>query len=333
MSRVDNLARFGKNNALEAEALDIVRHALSYDGRLTMEKSFEGTRADFCVHMGDPSRALGVQLKTTRSARQLSKSSFQYRFSDTNGYSGLVLLCVALDSRVQFWLMPGSAVTATSVGIPTITTTQQRYSQYHTFELDLADDFIRILQSPGADYQLASTAEFAVPTSQKGQREFYAFQHLKEKLPLLFTAARIEGSAYDCVVDDAKWQLKSATYLSSTDRFIVTVQKIAGRIAGSKKRKHSQYAEDDFDWLCIQMPASYDSAYLIPMSVLLDRGLAGRLTCSTATVHIYPHRSAHPKTRWIDAFKINLSTPETAIADYKAVQRLYHHGKKARVDL
>jgi len=36
----------------------------------------------------------------------------------------------------------------------------------------------------------------------------------------------------------------------------------------------------------------------------------------TGHLHMYPHRYAHPKTRWVEDYKIDLSTRETALIDY-----------------
>lgn len=322
MLRAQHVKRFGGSNALESEGLEIVRHALEGDGRLTFEKCFEGARADFCVHLNDSQRALGVQLKTTQTARQLSKSSYQYRFSDTDGYGGLALLCIALDSRIQFWLIPGNEVTATSVGIPTVPKASQRYSQYQTYELDLADEFVNILTGLQSSYHLDAVAAFTLPTNKKGQTEFWAFQQLKERLPITFNSAQIEGSAYDHSVNGEKWQMKVATYIATTDRYIVNLQKSGGRIANSKKRKHTQYEEADFQWLCVQMPQQHNSAYLIPMSILLERRVVGRLECTTGTLHLYPHRPAHPKTEWTKAYRIDLTSQQSAISDYNRIKIL-----------
>lgn len=319
MSRADNIAKFGGNSALEAEGLEVVRHALACDGRLTFVKCFEGARADFCVYLNDPNRVLGVQLKTTQRARQLSKTSYQYRFSDTNGYGGLALLCIALDSCVKFWLMPGDDVTATSVGIPTIFKKGQKYAKHQTHEIDLADDFIHILEHPSDSFQLDTVASFNLPTNKKQQTEYWAFQHLKDRLPLDFSPAPIEGSAYDHVVDGQKWQLKVAHHTAPTDRYMVTLQKSGGRIPNSKKRKRTQYEEMDFDWLCVQLPPKLNRAYLIPFSVLLKRRLVSRSTCTTGTIHLYFHRSAHPKTEWIEDYKIDLSTHQTSMRDYRRI--------------
>lgn len=317
-----NVAKFG-GHELEAEGLALVRHALECDGRLTTVKCFEGARADFAVHLGDPDRALGVQLKTTRRARRpapaVEDGCRQYVFSGTTGYEGLAVLCIALDSRIRMWFVPGDAVTGESMRIPTESrSSRQGYCGYETFELDLADDLCRALREPEPHYVLRPVEELVRPVSVKGQAEYEAYRRLEAALPLEFEPARVEGSPHDCTVAGARWQLKLASLEPRTDRYQTSVQKAAGRLPG-KKRKHSQYAAEDFDYLCVQLPADRQCAYLFPMRLLLARGLAGRLDCSAGTIHFYPHRKAHKKTSWVEAFRLDLSDRRAALAAHRRI--------------
>lgn len=325
--REHHTAKFGINNAMEAEGLGVIRHALSVDGRVTLVKCFEGARADFVVYADDPAKALGVQLKTTRTVARGSVGSSRYRFTGTSGYDGMALLCVALDSRIRMWMMPGSSTSTSTVAIPTVNQScRRRYARYETFELDLADDFLKILADPGSDYRLQPADDFMAPSSRNGKAEYLAFKQLQSSLPLSFEPAAVEASHYDCTVDGTKWQLKLACYNKATDRFGATAQKQIGRVGG--KRKHSQYDSEDFDWLCVQMPAEHKAAYLFPMSLLLQRRLAGRPDCSIGTLHFYPHRKAHPKTRWTEDYRLDLSDPRRALADYRRIvsRRIFSEG-------
>lgn len=303
------------SNALEAEGLALVKHALGVDGRLTLVKCFEGARADFAVHSGDPDRALGVQLKTTRFAKKCSPGSAQYRFTCTRGYDGLALLCIALDSKIRMWLMPGSAA-SNSVSIPTVTQTiREKYQVYETYELDLADDFLGMLASDA--FNLQPVGELVTPRSKNGLAEFGAYQRLTAQLPLHFQSAPVEGLPYDCIVDGKRWQLKLAGLNEPTDRYVATAQKQAGRVGG--KRKHTQYAAADFDFLCVQLPEQLQLAYLIPMKVLVEKGLANRMDRTNATLHFYPHRSSRLKSTWINTYKIDLSSHQQALSDYRQI--------------
>ena len=319
VERRSPVTMLAQNNAMEAEGMSVVQHALECDGRLTFIKCFEGARADFVVHDGDENNALGVQLKTTRFARQVSAKCRQYAFSDTAGYQGLAVLCIALDSRQRMWLIPGGCITSDNVRIPVEATCKFRrgYVDHETFELDLADDFLRYMSSEHIN--LAPVNMLVRPTSVKGQTEFDAYQRLTAAIPLNFQPADIEGSHHDCSVNGSKWQLKLACYIPSTNRYMCTAQKQNGRCSG--KRKHSQYAAADFDFLCVQMPANLQRAYLIPMAVLIQRRLAGRSDCTTATVHFYPHRKAQKRSAWVENFSIDLSSPRKALADYENVIR------------
>lgn len=232
-------------------------------------------------------------------------------FSNTDGYAGLAILCVALDSRVRMWLVPGAGVTTQNISVPVESQSSE------TFELDLADDFCRILDDPGHQYALAGVEDLVRPQSKKGQAEFDAFARLAAALPLDFQPAAVEGSHHDCTVAGAKWQLKLAALNAKTDRYVASVQKQVGRCGA--KRKHAQYASEDFDYLCVQMPAASQSAYVFPVSVLMERGKVGRGGCCTGTLHFYPHRRAHPKTDWVEAYRIDLTSPRRALRDYRRV--------------
>ena len=322
MDRAKYVAKF-QNNTTEAEGMALVKHAIEADGRLTFIKCFEGARADFLVFDdNNPETALGIQLKTTRLAKRCSVNSQQYRFTCTSGYDGLAVLCIALDSRVRMWLLPGSAI-GDSVCFPTTyQDTRQKYGSYETFELDLADDLVALLRHPPQGIQLYSKAQLVEPTSRNGRAEFQAYQHLTAALPLEFHPAPSEGLPYDCVVDGQRWQLKLAALNEATDRYTATAQKSAGKQGAGKKRKHSQYAEEDFEWLCVQLPSDMQMAYLIPMKQLAAHGLAGRLDCGSATLHFYPHRCSRTKTAWMTAYQIDLSDPEKALADYKRIRTM-----------
>lgn len=321
MDRARSVAKF-QNNTLEAEGLALVRHAIEADGRLTIEKCFEGARADFVVHTGDPDKALGVQLKTTRHAKKCSVNSHQYRFTCTAGYDGLAVLCIALDSRVRMWLVKGCEI-GNCLSFPTeYQTTRRKYGSHETFELDLVDDFLTLIHQPGDLITLSSVKQLVEPSSRNGRAEFKAYQHLTTALPLDYRPAPTEGLAYDCLVNGQRWQLKLATLNKVTDRYSASAQKAAGRQGAGKKRKHSQYAEDDFEWLCVQLPAHVQIAYLLPMSQLVAHGLAGRPDCSNATLHFYPHRCSQTRTEWLTAYQIDLSDQGKALADYKRIRAM-----------
>jgi len=318
-NRSNHVEKFGKNNDMEAKGIRLLQSCLSRDNSLVFNKSFEGARADFCVVLQNTTKALGVQLKTTGKARKLSIASEQYRFSDTIGYDGLAVICIAMDTS-RIWLIPGDEIHSNSIGIPTIQKCQRRhkYSCYETDIDNLPDQLVQILEAQQPQYIFQPIECFIVPASKNRRAEYDAFKRLQQILPLTYVAPDVEQQPYDYTVDGSRWQMKLASYVKTTDRYSSTVQKCAGRLSG-KKRAHSQYEQDDFDWLCVQMPIDQRLLYLLPMKVLIERRVAGRLDCGSGHLHMYPHRYAHPKTQWIQNYKIDLSSQEIAIADYQRI--------------
>ena len=247
-------------------------------------------------------------------AARATSGTLQYRFSDTNGYGGLMMLCMALDSRVRMWLVPGDRVGGTGMKIPVESrSTRKGYTDYETYDLDLADDLLRVLRDPSSSgVILAPVSTLICPTSPNGQ----AFNYLKECLPLEYVPARVEGSPYDCTVDGLRWQLKLAWFDHVNDRYHANAVKQCGRFPGG--RRHCQYAAVDFEWFCVQLPPELQAAYLIPMTTLVARGLADRADCGGATVHVYPHRRVRSDD-WTDAYMIDLCDPLAALADYRRI--------------
>ena len=314
-----NVAKF-KNNAMEADGFDLVCDIIKHDERLTVERCGEGTKADFVVHMADDrAHAIGVQLKTTAKPILYAKTCWRYGFSDTDGYAGLLLLCIAMDDTKRLWLMLGSDVgNTTSIKIPVKRQSERRigWTDHEIHPMDLGDKLVRFLTCPVDKVAICHTSSFMRPTSEKGQAEYEAFQQLKVALPLDYQPARVEGSHYDCTVHGSKWQLKLAKKLNEkTNRYTATAQKSVGRLSGIKRKL--QYSEEDFEWLLIQLPAAV--AYLIPMRILVARRLAGRTDCSNASIHIYVNPASW-RNEWIEDYKIDLATPTVALKDYERIQ-------------
>ena len=323
--RLDNLAKFGHTHALEAFGLSCISARLQGDGQLTLVKSFEGARSDFCVHNGDGSIALGVQLKTVSKPQKGAINSCRYRFSNVRGYEGLLLVCMALDtSPPRVWMMPGSWVTAQSIDIPCVSQASRRkYAVFESSVEAMPNFFMHLLQEPSPQYQLATVDYFDVPTAPRTRLEQIAFLQLKHELPLNYEIPPVEQRPYDVIVDGARWQLKLCHYCRQKDRFRATLAKSAGRIDGRPTTQ--QYAPDDFEYLGLQLPADHPrlparGMYLIPMRELVDRDLAGRGGAGGTSLNIYPHRRSHwSRSEWLDAYYLDLSCSQVALESYRRI--------------
>lgn len=77
--RKSNLAKYGRNHALESEGLALVRTSAAEHPILRIRKSAEGAKADFVIYAnGFAALAIGVQLKTTKRIRRFKHSKAEF---------------------------------------------------------------------------------------------------------------------------------------------------------------------------------------------------------------------------------------------------------------
>jgi hypothetical protein len=142
---------------------------------------------------------------------------------------------------------------------------------------------------------------------------------------VLFVDPPAENLSYDYLVDGKRWQLKLAGSHAKIDLYQVNCHKNAGRVGG--KKTYRQYGADDFDFLCIQLPEkTVDCCYVIPHSVLAERGIIGDVTRSKGCVDVYPHRRLTTRNRvytagvhWTEAYRINFA--DNPLADLARIIR------------
>ena len=149
------------------------------------------------------------------------------------------------------------------------------------------------------------------PIEPNALKEYYAFQRMKQNLPVAFHEPPADHMVYDYVVQGKKWQLKLARYRKQGDVYGVNCYKNAGKVAG--KSTLVQYELDDFDFLCVQMPVdTVNCCYILPQRELHRRGLLGDATKGDGHINVYPHRQltsnkkVHNKgVHWTEAFRID----------------------------
>lgn len=271
--------------------------ALSKDARLTVHKSFEKALADFCVYRpGAHDLALGIQLKTTGVFWTQAKTGNKYfSFCDTDGYSGLLIIFVALHTHPpRIWFAEGSQVHSKCVQIPVVSQRPRKTNRVKevTFE-ELSGAIENTLESAlrgKTTYVIRPHTDHEKPTEQNVLAEYKAFKFLQLQLPVNFIDPPTEHMAFDCLVETKKWQLKLARYSEPRDAYCVNCFKNAGRIQG--KPTKVQYEVGDFDFVCIQLPEDtiHKCCYLIPQRELQNRGLLGDATKCNGNVSVYPHR-------------------------------------------
>ena len=316
LTREQGLALSGQNNHKEAKGLALVKDILKTDGRLCFRKSAESARADFCVWLpGQEDHALGVQLKTAHAVNtNCNCPQFKYvQFAHTDGYAGLLILCVAFIEPARFWIFVGSDVTSKALHVPLVDTTRKRKRDWGAAEVQregLAQLLLDSLE-PHPELILHSVSVHVKPTHPERVIEYEAHEWLCRHMQAEFIEPEVEHRPYDYVVNGERWQMKVAGYEKRRDRFTVSLKKSAGRTSG--KHAWCQYDAGDFDRLCILLPVGdahlqevSARIYLIPMQMLISRSLIGREK-SSAAVFLYPHRTAAGDAKWAEAYVLHLS--------------------------
>jgi hypothetical protein len=156
--------------------------------------------------------------------------------------------------------------------------------------------------------------EHEKPTNRNALAEYTAFKRLQRYLPVTFVNPPAEHMAYDFVVHSKKWKLKMARLQKQKDYWVVNChkKKNAGNVNG--KPTSVQYAVDDFDYMCVQLPKiAPHCCYVIPQQELAKRGVLGDASKSDGAVRMYPHLASRSMrndlvngVHWTEAFRIIL---------------------------
>lgn len=311
----------GDSNYKEAQGFRILSSALQTDARLICHKSFEKALADCSVYKSGCA-ALGIQLKTTGVFWTNSTTGLKYfSFRQTDGYSGLLMVFIAVHTTPpRIWLADGSEVVSKGVQIPVVC--QRRANKRITevtFE-NIAGVIVKIYEDALANrnnYVLLDHTDYEKPTDRNALAEYNAFKRLQRDLPVEFEDPPSEHMAYDYMVFGTKWQLKLARYKKSYDCYHVNCCKNAGRI--DRVQTKVQYAIDDFDYLCIQLPQdSEECCYVIPQAELHKRGLLGDSNKGDGYVKVYPHRQLTSTKKvhdggvhWTEAYRLDFGAEIT----------------------
>ena len=300
----------------------MLKDCIAHDGRLTFTKTAEGARADFSVCFpGGEDRAIGCQLKTTHSLNNITGKDY-FNFCKTDKYEGMMVILVAfVGPRARVWMRPGSTISAVGLHIPVEPSNGYDWG-VHAVDLD---DVAQALITSYLidDIKPAPVADWMVPVSFLQQREYREQLRLEKLLPLNFVPPDVEHRHYDYTVSGARWQTKVAGRAAG-DYFCCHLKTKAGTVDG--RRRYQQYSADAFDFLAILLPADHvqlravtPRMWLVPMRVLLERRLANRTDVTGATLCLYPHRQAHPRTQWLDAFMIDLTSHASALAGHSRI--------------
>ena len=331
-SREENLAKHSGKHALEARGLALIRKAVERDGRLVLRRSFEGARADACIYWpGCPQHALGLQLKTTTTVVTCSEQQGRRRspprrwvtFGAANKYDGLLMVLVAfVDDNPRVWMLLGSEIDTASfkINLGEQWTNHPRtftWAQHEVASDDIAQALVTSFLFDSLAFAPADV--FERPHSRTHIVEYEAQKCLETRLPLRFEAPAVENSHHDYEVDGQRWQMKVASYNEKEDSYCAMLRKSAGQHA------YQAYCAEDFDWLAVCLPTRCATPvfYLIPVKELVARDLvAENLGAKPTRFRLYPHREPRifkRHTGFAESFRVDLSTPEAAIAAYRSL--------------
>ena len=266
----------GDNNRKEAEAFFLIEEALaasSHADSYEMLRLSGSTKADaLLVPKGYGDAGLPIQLKAATSSGGLGR---KYIFSNVSGYSGMVVLMVALDGQ-HVWASAGQDLLSKTLGI-----TIGCESDSKRRVLDIAShlracfhDVRRFphLSTQEATFQCARTYRTeAAAHLRLAQLFMSAGMHLS-RCPInntpvdsLLKLEGREGSTPDIRVQE------KASHAQRCGSYAVGMWKAGGALG------RLPYANHDFDLLaaCVLRDSQVEGIFLIPMSALVLRGFVG----------------------------------------------------------
>lgn len=280
--RRSNLERYGNNFLTEAASKAAVEQAIC--DQFEVHWLGEGTWADGICRPKQHAKDewIGIQVKATAARRRGA-----YQFSQTQGYSGLLLVCVALDC-MQLWMIPGASISAMKIRIPL----GGKWDAYRC-SVAGAPCVLQRAWEDCANFVRQREAVWNVPTSDRHQIEYLAYNLSKAVLGDAGVSIRkpfIQQGAVDMLLNGhIRVQAKARTQMSNTNvaSYNITLRRWAG--TGMYRR----FASDEFDLLLVQLIRGKGliGMFLIPMFELLHRGLtASGIPCieQTCGLNLYP---------------------------------------------
>lgn len=222
-----------------------------------IHKTNEGCIADLCIRpLGtEEDKWLRVQTKTTK---QTYKGSYVFR-TNYNTYEDCIILCLCLQTD-DIWALHWEE----SKGKDKITI--GKTGKKHTRE-----EIVDKLKEAYKIFNLYTLSDTLTPKSiyQRREHEYRLkrermFPHIQFKYP------EVEGQKYDFMIGDLKFQEKVAGKRKDRNNHYVAHLYSCNR----NKTKYQQYSQGDADYYWFWLDGT-DDFYVIPESILVERGLVG----------------------------------------------------------
>jgi hypothetical protein len=273
-SRDDNIKSSNNNSKLESDAHLELKEILSDN----MIKTTECAKADWCYFKEDLTNVLPVQTKTA------TKINNDYKFSKVNKYDEMLLVCRPMPMHeVGTFVIPGKLIKVEYLHIRLKKDT--KYWPYFITDKDLkqfmsdlyealSDNKVIFKWPSGIEIDISSIKlqefdKISVPISKNNKKEFDNQNWRREKFPLLnYVYPTVENTKTDVIINGLRIQDKTA---NANKNLQTNLNKSAGRI--NKKMTFRPYEADDFDVLFTFPNDNRKYMFIIPMYVLIEKGL------------------------------------------------------------
>ena len=256
-------------------------------------------RADGVFRIGNDVY-LGVQVKT---ASESGDTPGTFKFSGTDGYEGMVLLCRPAGAASSL-VMPGSMVRSKSIRYAPF----GKHARFLVGDADLPGLMARLAAAAVGSTVVGSTvvgstvvgstvtwpsgatldvgdcalelgdrAHFSVPVHDLHRREV-RYQALRKRLfpHARFVSPSRDDTPVDVWMNGARVQDKVASPVGADGRFRVSLHKV-------RSGARVPYDDVDFDVLWVFFPDGSRRSLVIPMDALVDRGIVRRAHAPSGT--------------------------------------------------
>lgn len=240
-------AEIGLRNS-EVEALSrqlFEEHISSNDWEL--EWMYEGTRADGAFRPATTSVVddgwVGLQMKA--ASKPISGTAAVYHFSRTQGYSGLLLCCMALDAHL-LWTIPGDQVKVQGVEIR-----PGGKWDHHRCCWSKLDDALHHSWGQRNTFLRQPLSVLRLPSSSAQRierRSLDVAAHALQQVGFHVAPPRVQHGLVDMILDGVlriQCKARTSSRHPSTNSYVISL----GR--SSAKNRLTPYSIDDFDMLLV----------------------------------------------------------------------------------
>jgi len=249
-----------KTTKIEYEAIKYLIEILKNNFQCI--KADDGCKADIIIKPLNilTDEYIGLQIKSTENKNK--RNSYNFKIANKS-YENMAIICICVNDE-KIWCFENEHIK--DLNILTVSQT----SKYNKFELNKLniDEYILGI------YNKLKKNSFDIlnkASNLKTQQEQFYKQHRINMIDFLdFNQSDMEGTVYDFLIDDIKFQEKVGTL---ADNEIDNVYYLSKK-CGKNKSQCYEEGDNDFYWLNNK---DFNSFYIIPESVLIEKNIVGRI--------------------------------------------------------